>query len=78
MDLFSSFDSAFLRGEELELKTGYDIENTFSRVRVVDVSAGSCAVVPWLIKDAKEVSQQRVWLSIATLFDLYKKRCDQS
>lgn len=73
MSLFDLADSPYKAGDVIELRRGVDLNDPYSKCRVVIVDCGAVAVVPWLVRAKTDVQTLTRWVRMDTAQRLYRK-----
>jgi hypothetical protein len=73
MDLFSNAQCKINVDDTLEMLSGFDMRDPFTRVRVHEIVAGSALVAPWMVTGKHEISKHGKWISLAMLEAQYRR-----
>jgi hypothetical protein len=73
MSLFDVAKPPFRAGDVIELRRGVDLNDPYSKCRVIMVDCGAVAVVPWLVRGKLDERDLTRWVRVDTADKLYRK-----
>lgn len=73
MNLFEKQSCKFSVKDIVELKSGFDMHDIYSKCRVWLIDAGLVKVAPWQATEEENLAEQSVWLTIECVERKYRK-----